>query len=176
MKLVKALLAVSLGFWMNLAQSATLEQNRSIPEEGPDQGAMDIISIAMDDVRLTTLVKAIQAADLVNTLQGAGPFTVFAPTDEAFNKLGAETIQALLADKEKLSSILLYHVVPNAAVDFTAATQLTETQTANGRPLRITFEDGLLRINDALVVVMDIKASNGIIHIIDTVLIPEVQR
>lgn len=176
MKLVKALLAVSLGFWMNLALSATLEQNRSIPEEGPDQGAMDIISIAKDDSRLTTLVKAIQAADLVSTLQGAGPFTVFAPTDEAFNKLGAETIQALLADKEKLSSILLYHVVPNAAVDFAAATQLTETQSANGRPLRITFEDGLLRINDALVVVMDIKASNGIIHIIDTVLVPEVQR
>lgn len=173
MKLVKLMLTVGLGFCMNFAHAASLEHTRSMPPQGPDQGSMDIISIAMDDIRLTTLVKAIQAADLVSTLQGEGPFTVFAPTDEAFSKLGAETIEALLADKEKLSSILLYHVVPNAAVDFTAATQLTEAQSANGRPLKITFEDGLLRINDALVIVMDIKASNGIIHIIDTVMIPE---
>jgi uncharacterized surface protein with fasciclin (FAS1) repeats len=174
MKLAKILLTVGLGFWMSAVQSAPVEHNRSMPpSESPDQGSLDIVSIAKDDLRLTTLVKALEAADLLDTLGGAGPFTVFAPTDEAFNKLGAETIEALLADKEKLSSILLYHVVPNAAVDFTAASQLTEAQTVNGRPLRITFEDGLLRINDALVVVMDIKASNGIIHIIDTVLIPE---
>jgi uncharacterized surface protein with fasciclin (FAS1) repeats len=101
---------------------------------------------------------------------------VFAPTNDAFNKLGAETIQALLADQQRLSNVLLYHVVPNASVDFTMATQLTQAQAANGSPLRITFEDNLLRINDAIVVVMDIKASNGIIHLIDTVLIPEVQR
>jgi uncharacterized surface protein with fasciclin (FAS1) repeats len=173
MKLVKVLLTVGLGFWMNFAQSATQEHTRSMPPQGPDQGSSDIVSIAMEDTRLTTLVKALKAADLVSTLQGEGPFTVFAPTNEAFNALGAEAIEALLADKEKLSNILLYHVVPNAAVDFTAASQLTEAQAANGRPLRITFEDNLLRINDALVVVMDIKAANGIIHIIDTVLIPE---
>jgi uncharacterized surface protein with fasciclin (FAS1) repeats len=176
MKLVKVLLTIGLGLCMNFAMAANPESGNTMPPQGPDQGAMDIVSIAQDDSRLTTLVEALKAADLLSTLQGAGPFTVFAPTNEAFSKLGMETIQALLADKERLSNILLYHVIPNASVDFTAATQLTQAQAANGSPLRITFEDDLLRINDALVVVMDIKASNGIIHLIDTVLVPEVQR
>jgi hypothetical protein len=84
MKLVKVVLAFGLGFWMNFAQSATLEHSRSMPPQGPDQGSLDIVSIASDDTRLTTLVKALKAADLVSTLQGEGPFTVFAPTNEAF--------------------------------------------------------------------------------------------
>ncbi len=138
----------------------------SVPEP------QDIVSIASADDRFETLVAALKAADLVSALQAEGPFTVFAPTDDAFAKLGAETIDALLADKETLSSILLYHVVPGAAVDSQTAATLSEAATANGQKLKISFEKGMLRINDSLVIIKDIKASNGIIHVIDTVLVP----
>jgi uncharacterized surface protein with fasciclin (FAS1) repeats len=139
----------------------------------PAQEPQDIVSIALADDRFETLVAALKAADLVSVLQGEGPFTVFAPTDDAFAKLGADTIQALLADKDKLTSILLYHVVAGAAVDADTASQLNEAATANGQKVKISFEKGMLKINDSLVVIKDIKASNGIIHVIDTVLIPE---
>jgi uncharacterized surface protein with fasciclin (FAS1) repeats len=139
----------------------------------PAQEPQDIVSIALADDRFETLVAALKAADLVSVLQGEGPFTVFAPTDDAFAKLGADTIQALLADKDKLSSILLYHVVAGAAVDAVTASQLSEAATANGQNVKISFEKGMLKINDSLVTIKDIKASNGIIHVIDTVLIPE---
>lgn len=139
----------------------------------PVQEPQDIVSIALADDRFETLVAALKAADLVGVLQGEGPFTVFAPTDDAFAKLGADTIQALLADKDKLSSILLYHVVAGAAVDSVTASQLSEAATANGQNVKISFEKGMLKINDSLVTIKDIKASNGIIHVIDTVLIPE---
>ncbi|MDQ3232067.1 MAG: fasciclin domain-containing protein [Pseudobdellovibrionaceae bacterium] len=172
MKLLNVIMAISLGFSVQMAQSAG-SQPVDPATQPPAQEPLDIVSIAQSDESFSTLVTALQAADLVSALQGEGPFTVFAPTNAAFAKLPAGTIEALLADKEKLSSILLYHVVKDAAVDFTAASQLTEAVSANGQKLKISFEDGMLMINDSLVTVKDIQASNGIIHVIDTVLIPE---
>ena len=132
----------------------------------------DIVGVASGDGRFSTLVSALKAADLVATLQGAGPFTVFAPTNDAFAKLGNDTITKLLADKAQLSNILLYHVVSGNAVDSQTASTLKTASMANGGTVQISAMDGKLLINDSMVVVKDIKASNGIIHVIDTVLIP----
>ena len=136
------------------------------------EAAKDIIDVASGDGRFSTLVTALKSADLVATLQGAGPFTVFAPTNDAFAKLGSDTINALLADKAKLSNILLYHVVTGAEVDSENASQLTEATMANGAKVTISLTNGMLKINDSTVIIKDIKASNGIIHVLDTVLLP----
>jgi uncharacterized surface protein with fasciclin (FAS1) repeats len=118
-------------------------------------------------------VAALQAAGLADTLKGKGPFTVFAPTDEAFNKLPAGTVESLLKpeNKEKLRAILLYHVV---AGDVTAAQamKLSSAKTLSGQELKLTVVGGTVMVNDARVVKADIVASNGVIHVIDTVLIP----
>lgn len=130
-----------------------------------------IVDIAKEDGRFTTLLAAVEAADLVDTLNGEGPFTVFAPTDEAFAKLPAGTIEALLQDIPQLSSILLYHVVPGKlmAADVTALDYLN---TAQGESVRIKVEDGKAYINEAQIVLTDIEAANGVIHVIDTVILP----
>ena len=128
--------------------------------------AGDIVEIAIADGRFTTLVTAVQEAGLVDTLKGPGPFTVFAPTDEAFNKLPPGTLDSLLANTDQLEQVLLYHVVQGeyAAQDILNTTTL---DTVQGAPVDI----GLM-INDAKVIVPDVMASNGVIHVIDTVLIP----
>src|SRR5579872_5852888 len=134
----------------------------------------DIVDIAVSDGNFKTLVAAIQAAGLAETLKGKGPFTVFAPTDEAFSKLPAGTVETLLKpeNKEKLKSILLYHVV---AGDVTAAqvVKLSSAKTINGQDLKLTVNDGTVMVNDAKVVKADVLASNGVIHVIDTVLLPK---
>ena len=136
---------------------------------------LDIVDTAMAAKNLTTLVKALQVAGLVETLKGAGPFTVFAPDDKAFAKLPAGTLDALLADPVKLKSILTYHVIP-ASVDAAAAmsmTSPTSPPTVEGATLQVTRgRRGKLMINDATVISADIHATNGIIHIIDKVLLP----
>ena len=136
---------------------------------------LDIVDTAMAAKNLTTLVKALQVAGLVETLRGAGPFTVFAPDDNAFAKLPAGTLDALLADPVKLKSILTYHVIP-ASVDAAAAmgmTSPTSPPTVQGATLQVTKgRRGKLMINDATVISADIHATNGIIHIIDKVLLP----
>jgi uncharacterized surface protein with fasciclin (FAS1) repeats len=136
---------------------------------------LDIVDTAMAAKNLTTLVKALQVAGLVETLKGAGPFTVFAPDDKAFAKLPAGTLDALLADPAKLKSILTYHVIP-ASVDAAAAmsmTSPTSPPTVEGATLQVTKgRRGKLMINDATVISADIHATNGIIHIIDKVLLP----
>ena len=136
---------------------------------------LDIVDTAMAAKNLTTLVKALQVAGLVETLKGAGPFTVFAPDDKAFAKLPAGTLDALLADPVKLKSILTYHVIP-ASVDAAAAmsmTSPTSPPTVQGATLQVTKgRRGKLMINDATVISADIHATNGIIHIIDKVLLP----
>ena len=136
---------------------------------------LDIVDTAMAAKNLTTLVKALQVAGLVETLRGAGPFTVFAPDDNAFAKLPAGTLDALLADPVKLKSILTYHVIP-ASVDAAAAmgmTSPTSPPTVQGATLQVTKgRRGKLMINDATVIKADIHATNGIIHIIDKVLLP----
>ena len=131
----------------------------------------DIVDTAVAAGQFTTLAAALQAADLVDTLKGAGPFTVFAPTDAAFAKLPAGTVEALLADPNALRSILAYHVVAGwvGAAD---AMMLPAATTVQGEDLAITVADGALRVNDATVIVADINASNGVIHVIDTVVLP----
>lgn len=134
----------------------------------------DIVDTAVAAGSFHTLVTAVQAAGLAETLKGKGPFTVFAPTDDAFNKLPAGTVETLLKpeNKEKLKSILLYHVVSG---DVTAAkvTKMSSAKTLNGQEIKIVVQDGTVMVNDAKVIKADVAASNGVIHVIDTVLLPQ---
>jgi len=134
----------------------------------------DIVGVAIDAGSFTTLVAALKAAGLVETLQGKGPFTVFAPTDAAFAKLPAGTVEALLADKEQLAAILTYHVVSGKV---TAADVIKmgkgNPATVNGQTLAIMVSGGKVYVNDATVVTADVMASNGVIHVIDTVVLPK---
>jgi uncharacterized surface protein with fasciclin (FAS1) repeats len=133
----------------------------------------DIVDTAVGAGQFKTLATALKAADLVETLKGPGPFTVFAPTDEAFATLPAGTVESLLKpeNKAKLTAILTYHVVPGA-VKAEQVTKLDEAKTVNGAMVKISTEDGKVMINDATVVTPDIEASNGVIHVIDTVILP----
>ena len=133
----------------------------------------NIVQVAVDAGTFKTLVAAVNAAGLAETLSGPGPFTVFAPSDAAFAKLPAGTVEALLADKEKLASILTFHVLSAKvmAADVVKANGATPT-TVNGLPLDIVVRDGKVYVNGSQVVTADIKASNGVIHVIDTVLLP----
>lgn len=131
----------------------------------------NIIEAALGDERFSTLVTAVQAAGLAETLSSEGPFTVFAPTNEAFSALGKEVLESVLADKAKLTSILTYHVVPEKlmAADVLARTSLT---TVEGRELTVASQPSPM-VNDAKIIVTDIQTSNGIIHAIDRVLLPK---
>lgn len=135
-----------------------------------DSPAGDIIETATAAGNFTLLCNAIKAADLVATLKGNGPFTVFAPTDEAFRKLPAGTLDGLLKDKAKLAGILSYHVVPGnlLASDVKAG----ELKSVQGRMLTIALPGNSVTINNAKVLKTDIRARNGVIHSIDTVLMP----
>lgn len=130
----------------------------------------DIVDTAVQAGSFTTLVAAVKAAGLVDTLKGPGPFTVFAPTDEAFAKLPEGTVEALLKDIPKLTKILTYHVV---AGKVTAAdvVKLTSATTVEGSTVKIDASHGV-KINDSTVTTPDVAVDNGVIHIIDTVLIP----
>jgi transforming growth factor-beta-induced protein len=141
------------------------------PMPTPTEAPKSIIDIAVADGRFTTLVTALQAAGLVETLQGAGPFTVFAPTDEAFAKLPAGTVEALLKDPEQLKAVLLYHVLAGKVMAADAK-MLNEAETAGGEKIMITSQGEMLKVNDSQVVLADIDASNGVIHVIDAVLLP----
>lgn len=134
-------------------------------------GYKDIVDTAVSAGKFTTLAKALQAAGLVETLKGAGPYTVFAPTDEAFAKLPAGTVDALLKDPAKLRAVLLYHVVAGK-VTAKDVVKLDTAKTAGGSSVDIMTRNGSVMINDAKVVMADVMASNGVIHAIDTVLIP----
>ena len=133
----------------------------------------NIVQVAIDAGNFKTLATALQAAGLVDALQGPGPFTVFAPTDAAFAKLPAGTLDQLLADKEKLTSILTYHVVSGRvmAADVVNA-KGAKPATLNGQTLDITVRGGKVYVNGAQVITADLIASNGVIHVIDRVLIP----
>jgi uncharacterized surface protein with fasciclin (FAS1) repeats len=130
----------------------------------------DIVDTAVAAGSFNTLVTAIKAAGLVDTLKGPGPFTVFAPTDEAFAKLPAGTLDALLKDKEKLAAVLTYHVVPGKVMA-ADVTKLSSAKTVQGQSLSIDTKRGV-KVGVANVVKTDIVTSNGVIHVIDTVLIP----
>ncbi|MGB0499043.1 MAG: fasciclin domain-containing protein [Rubricella sp.] len=135
---------------------------------------MDIVETAIAADDFNTLVAAVQAAGLVETLQGEGPFTVFAPTDAAFAALPEGTVESLLEpeNRDTLTAILTYHVVPGAVMSADLAGQHIEVETVEGSTVAVDGRDGVM-VNDATVIQADIEATNGVIHVIDTVLIPE---
>jgi uncharacterized surface protein with fasciclin (FAS1) repeats len=140
---------------------------------GPAQTAeptKDIVTTAVQAGNFTTLAKALAAADLVGTLQGPGPFTVFAPTDEAFAKLPAGTLEALLADKAKLTKVLTYHVVPGSVMAADVV-KMSSAKTVQGQSVTISTRGGV-KVDNANVVKTDIVATNGVIHVIDAVILP----
>jgi len=130
----------------------------------------DIVDTAVAAGSFNTLVEAVKAAGLVETLKGPGPFTVFAPTDEAFARIPAADLQALLADKEKLTAVLTYHVVPSRVL--AADVKPGEVATVEGSTLEVSVVDGAVMVDRAKVVSTDIAASNGVIHVIDSVIMP----
>ena len=133
----------------------------------------DIVDTAVAAGQFETLAAALGAADLVDTLKGDGPFTVFAPTDEAFAKLPAGTVENLLKpeNREQLIAILTYHVVPGKVLAADVV-KLSEAKTVNGQSVAIEIADNGVRIDNANVIATDIDASNGVIHVIDTVILP----
>lgn len=140
----------------------------------PTEAAMakDIVATATEAGSFTTLLTAATEAGLVETLQGDGPFTVFAPTDAAFAALPAGTLDKLLADPEALKKVLLYHVV-SGTVSADQVVGLTSADSVEGSPIAITVKDGTVYLNDsAKVVTTDVMASNGVIHVIDAVILP----
>lgn len=134
----------------------------------------DIVDTAVDAGSFNTLATALEAAGLVETLKGDGPYTVFAPTDEAFAKLPDGTVETLLKpeNKDQLVAVLTYHVVPGTVTAEQVVT-LTEAKTVNGEMVEIAVVDGAVKVDDAQVIQADVMTSNGVIHVIDTVLIPE---
>ncbi|MBT5220657.1 MAG: fasciclin domain-containing protein [Woeseia sp.] len=134
---------------------------------------MNIVDTAVAAGQFNTLAAALDAADLIPTLKGDGPFTVFAPTDEAFAKLPAGTVESLLKpeNRDQLITILTYHVV-SGKVMAKDVVNLSEAKTLNGMDIAIKVIDGKVRINDATVVAADVATSNGVIHIVDTVILP----
>ena len=140
--------------------------------QGPKN--QDIVDTAVAAGSFQTLATALQAADLVETLKGKGPYTVFAPTDEAFGKLPAETLKDLLKpeNKQKLQRILTYHVVPGR-VSSADVVKLRTAETVSGDSIEIKANGGTVMVDGARVVKTDVQASNGIIHVIDSVILPD---
>lgn len=138
-------------------------------------GKADIVDTAVAAGQFKTLAAALTAAGLVNTLKGPGPFTVFAPTDAAFAKLPAGTVDTLLKpeNKAQLVAVLTYHVVPGKVMSAALAGKVTDARTVEGRTVKVDATMGGVTVNGAKVVAADVAASNGVIHVIDTVLIPK---
>lgn len=166
---------------MNTAQEAEATDPNAMKAEGVEVGGAmmtpdkDIVDNAVGSNDHTTLVAAVKAAGLVETLKGKGPFTVFAPTNEAFNKLPAGTVDTLLMpeNKDKLTGVLTYHVVPGAyrSSDITEGLTL---KTVNGQSLTFTQKDGKWWINESsMIEIADVISSNGVTHVVDSVLLPK---
>jgi len=137
-----------------------------------------IVDVAAKNGSFNTLVAAVKAAGLVETLSGKGPFTVLAPTDAAFAKLPAGTLEMLLKpeNKKQLVDILTYHVVPGVAAYSDQVVKMSQVPTVLGTPINVTVTDGKVRLNDSNVVATDVEASNGVIHVVDTVILPTVKK
>ena len=161
-----------------LVITATLMATLSfvLPVKAHEHGMMkaDIVDVATENGSFNTLVAAVKAADLVDTLKGEGPFTVFAPTDDAFAKLPDGTIDMLLMpeNKDKLVSILTYHVVPGKVMAADVV-KLDKATTVQGQDVMIKTMGDKVMVNDANVMATDVKAKNGVIHVIDTVIMPK---
>jgi len=137
--------------------------------------AADIVETAANAGSFDTLVAAVEAAGLVETLKGDGPFTVFAPTDEAFAQLPEGTVDSLLQpeNRDQLVAILTYHVVPGKVLSSDLAGQAMEVETAQGSPVSIDATDGAVKVDEATVTQADIETDNGVIHVIDMVIMPK---
>jgi len=156
-----------------LALAALLTSSLTLPMVQAADKPGDIVAVASGAGSFNTLVTAVKAAGLVETLQGKGPFTVFAPTDEAFAKLPAGTVENLLKpeNKEKLVAILTYHVLPGKVM--AADVKTMKAKTVNGQELSIKVAGGKVTVDNANVIKTDVAASNGVIHVIDTVVLPK---
>ena len=142
------------------------------PSVAVEQGAeKDIVETAVANGKFKTLVTAVQAAGLVDTLKGNGPFTVFAPTDEAFAKLPKGSVEALLKDNKGLAAVLTYHVVVGKVMAADVV-KLDSAKTVQGKTIKIVTKDGRVTLNGVNVVMTDIACKNGVIHVIDAVLLP----
>lgn len=157
-----------------VAAEPTPEPEPAKPEEPPPPPAptKDIVDTATEAGTFTTLLKAVDAAGLTDTLKGPGPFTVFAPNDEAFAKLPKGELDKLLKNKKKLAEVLNYHVVSGAAVKSTEAAAMPTAKTVNGAEIAIDASSGVKLNGTATVVSADIMTTNGVIHVIDNVLMP----
>ncbi len=156
----------------NLAAAAAMALSLAVA--APAKAAeMDIVDTAVAAGNFKTLAAALEAAGLVDTLKGSGPFTVFAPTDEAFAKLPAGTVEDLLKpeNKAKLTAILTYHVVPGKVMAADVV-KLDEAKTVNGAMVHIKVDGGTVMVDGAKVTATDVAASNGVIHVIDSVILP----
>lgn len=156
---------------MPTAMPEPMPEPTAMPSAEPAPALMDIVDTAVAAGSFNTLAQALTAANLVDTLKGEGPFTVFAPTDAAFAALPEGALDNLLANPEELARVLTYHVVAGR-VDAATVTGLSEAATVAGPNVAIEVVDGMVKINDATVTTADVMASNGIIHVIDTVLLP----
>jgi len=158
---------------VNLAAAAAVAMSVAMGAMSARAADKDIVDTAVAAGQFNTLAAALTAAGLVETLKGAGPFTVFAPTDAAFAKLPAGTVDNLLKpeNKDQLTAVLTYHVVPGKVMAADVV-KITEAKTVNGAMITVKVDGDTVMINDAKVTTADIAASNGVIHVIDTVLIP----
>jgi len=166
----KTKLLLTILFSLTFFSASVLADGHTTGEKHTAQKKMDIVDTAIAAGSFTTLATALTEAGLVGTLKGEGPFTVFAPTDDAFAKIPADTLNAVLADKEKLTAILTYHVV-SGKVMAADVTTLDSATTVQGSDVAINVGDKVT-VNDAVVTQTDIETSNGVIHVIDTVLMP----
>jgi transforming growth factor-beta-induced protein len=160
--------AASCAAWMLSGPVATL---RAETPASQSEAKKDVVDTAVGAKDFKTLVTAVKAADLVDVLKGKGPFTVFAPNDKAFKKVPPEQLEALLKDKKMLNAVLTYHVVPGKVMAADVV-KLKTAKTVQGKPVTIAVKEGKVRINNATVVKADIECANGVIHVIDSVLMP----
>ena len=157
---------------MSVMLAAAAFFSASINQAAARDSHKDIVDTAVEAGSFTTLAKALQTAGLIDTLKGAGPFTVFAPTDEAFAKLPAGTIESLLNNPEKLRQILLYHVVPGRVLAKDVV-KIKSAKTAQGSSITVTATGPGVMVDNAKVLKTDIITSNGVIHVIDSVILPK---
>jgi uncharacterized surface protein with fasciclin (FAS1) repeats len=164
--LTVALVAVSM---------SSFAADKAKPAAPPAEAKKDIIDTAVGAGSFTTLARALTEAGLIDTLKGAGPFTVFAPTDEAFAKIPKKDLEALLKDKKRLTAVLTYHVVPGKVVasDVVKLKDGTKVKTVQGSDFTIGNKDGKVKVDAASVTKTDIECSNGVIHVIDSVVMPK---
>jgi len=167
-------LSLALVGFTGAAWSDHHKEGHTEPKKMEKQADKDLVEVALAAGKFQVLAAALGEAELLEALKGEGPFTVFAPTDQAFGQLPPEMLQGLLADKAKLREVLMYHVV-SGAVSSDQAARLTEAKSLAGKDFQVSLKDKQLFVNQSKVTKADIQASNGVIHVIDKVMLPPVK-